>query len=65
MLKSEAEREVIRRWRELPKYQRSTGEQATAFATSLMEDIVFPTSGDRYHFIRGWLQRDLVLRPTV
>ena len=28
----------------------------------LMDDIDFPTSGDRHSFIRGWLQRDLLLR---
>ena len=62
MLKTEAERESIRRWRELPREQRSTNNQAAAFAASLMDEIVFPTSGDRYNFIRGWLQRDLQLR---
>ena len=62
MLKAEAERECIRRWRELPREQRQTGVQAAAFATALMDDITFATSGDRYHFIRGWLQRDLQLR---
>jgi hypothetical protein len=60
--KAEAERECIRRWRELPRGERATNDQAAAFATSLMDEIVFPTSGDRYHFIRGWLQRDLQLR---
>ena len=62
MLKTEAERESIRRWRELPRPERATNEQAAAFATLLMDDIDFPTSGDRYSFIRGWLQRDLLLR---
>lgn len=62
LLKIDAERECIRRWRELPKGERSTNDQAAAFATSLVEEIVFVTSGDRYSFIRGWLQRDLELR---
>ncbi len=62
MQKMEAERECIRRWRELPKGQRATNEQAADFATMLMADIDFTTSGDRYSFIRGWLQRDLSLR---
>ena len=62
MLKMEAERECIRRWRELPKAERATNDQAAAFATLLMDDVAFPTSGDRYSFIRGWLQRDLLLR---
>jgi hypothetical protein len=65
MLKTEAERECIRRWRELPRSERATLDQAAAFATSLMSEIVFATSGDRYHFIRGWLQRDLQLRGTL
>ena len=62
MLKAEAEREAIRRWRELPRGQRATNEQADAFALLLMAELIFTTSGDRYHFIRGWLQRDLLLR---
>jgi hypothetical protein len=65
MLKAEAERESIRRWRELPRDRRSTAGQAAAFARSLMDEIDFPTSGDRYHFIRGWLERDLQLRGTL
>jgi hypothetical protein len=62
MSKIEAERECIRRWRDLPRQERSTNDQAASFATRLMDDIDFPTSGDRHSFIRGWLQRDLVLR---
>ena len=62
MLKTEAERECIRRWRELPRPERSTNDQASAFATRLMDDIDFPTSSSRHSFIRGWLQRDLLLR---
>ena len=65
MLKIDAERECVRRWRALPKEQRLNAEQASAFATTLMDEIDFPTSGDRYHFIRGWLQRDLQLRGTL
>jgi hypothetical protein len=65
MLKTEAERECIRRWRELPRHERATLDQAKAFATSLMSEIDFPTSGDRYHFIRGWIERDLQLRGTL
>jgi hypothetical protein len=62
MAKMEAERECIRRWRELPKPERSTADQASHFATRLLEDISFATSGDQHSFIRGWLQRDLLLR---
>jgi hypothetical protein len=62
LLKADAERECIRRWRELPKSERATNDQAAAFAASLMDEIVFVTSGDRYRFIRDWLQRDLQLR---
>lgn len=60
--KHEAERECIRRWRDLPRPERSTNEQAAMFARLLVDEIVFATSGDRYAFIRGWLQRDLLLR---
>jgi hypothetical protein len=62
MTKSEAERECIRRWRDLPRAERATLDQAAVFAASLMAEMDFPTSGDRGHFIRGWLQRDLQLR---
>lgn len=62
MLKTEAERECIRRWRELPRQERATNDQAALFATRLLHDIDFSTSGDRHSFIRGWLQRDLLLR---
>ncbi|RYE08096.1 MAG: hypothetical protein EOP22_14930 [Hyphomicrobiales bacterium] len=62
MLKTEAEQECIRRWRELPRGLRSTPDQAASFAVVLMDSVVFETSGDRYSFIRGWLQRDLLLR---
>jgi hypothetical protein len=65
MLKTEAEQECIRRWRALPRNERTTNEQAAAFAKSLMSEVSFATSGDRYHFIRGWLQRDLQLRGTL
>lgn len=62
MLKADAERECIRLWRALPREQRSTADQAAAFAAKLVDSIDFPTSRDRLHFIRGWLQRDLQLR---
>ena len=65
MLKIHAELECIRRWRTLPKDQRSNYDQAAAYASTLLDQIDFPTSGDRYHFIRGWLQRDLQLRGTL
>jgi hypothetical protein len=65
MLKIDAERECIRRWRDLPRQERSTNDQAAAFAAALMRDIFFTTSGDRYSFIRGWLQRDLQLRGRL
>jgi hypothetical protein len=63
--KPEAERECIRRWRELPRDRRSTPEQAADYAVTLMDEIAFATSGDRLHFIRGWLQRDLQLRGKL
>ena len=63
--KSEAERECVRRWRELPRSERSTPAQADSFATLLLEQIDFATSGDRAHFIRAWLQRDLQLRGRL
>lgn len=65
MLKTEAEQECLRKWRALPRSERTTNDQAAAFAKSLMSEISFATSGDRYHFIRGWLERDLQLRGTL
>jgi hypothetical protein len=65
VLKTEAEQECIRRWRALPRNERTTNDQAATFAKSLMSEVTFATSGDRYHFIRGWLQRDLQLRGTL
>ena len=62
MSKTDAEREAIQRWRALPRPERATNDQAASFARSLMDEIVFTTSGDRYQFIKGWLQRDLLLR---
>ena len=62
MLKAEAERECIRRWRDLPRAERATNDQAAAFAATLLADIDFATTADRLSFIRGWLQRDLLLR---
>lgn len=62
MQKDEAERECIRRWRDLPRSERSSLAQANAFANLLVAELTFPTSGDRGRFIRGWLQRDLELR---
>jgi hypothetical protein len=62
MLKAEAERECIRRWRDLPRAERATNDQAAAFAATLLADIDFTTTADRLSFIRGWLQRDLLLR---
>ena len=62
MLKLDAERECIRLWSELPREQRAAVEQATAFAKTVLARVPFPTSCDRYNFIRGWLVRDLQLR---
>lgn len=62
MLKADAERDCIRRWRDLPKGLRSTQAQAASFARILTDVIEFDTSGDHYTFINGWLQRDLLLR---
>jgi hypothetical protein len=45
MLKADAERECIRRRRDLPKGLRSTQGQATSFAGVLMDDVGFETSG--------------------
>jgi hypothetical protein len=62
MLKVEAEKEAIRRWRELPRHERKDADQAASFAMTLLGDIDFPTSADRYQIIKGWLQKDLALR---
>ncbi len=62
MLKTEAEREAIRLWRDLPKHERKSNEQAAAFALKIKDDIPFETSADHYQIIKNWLQRDLALR---
>jgi len=62
MLKAEAEREAIRRWRELPRHERKTDEQAAAFARIILDDLDFETSADRYQFVKRWLQKDLAVR---
>ncbi len=62
MLKADAEREAIRRWRELPKQERKSNDQAASFAMKILADIEFTTSANRYEMIKRWLQKDLALR---
>jgi hypothetical protein len=62
MLKIDAEREAIRRWRELPRAERKTDEQAAAFAMKIKDEIPFESSRDPYQVVKGWLRRDLELR---
>lgn len=61
MLKEQAKEEALRRWRALPKSERTTADQAAAFAMRLAmsEDLRFRGSGDLYQHIKGWLANDL------
>ncbi len=59
MTKDEAQREVIRRWRELPVMNRQTHEEAQAFAERLTPAIAFHTVANRQRVIAAWLIRDI------
>lgn len=59
MTKEEAQREVIRRWRELPVMNRQTYREALAFAELLVPAIDFHTMASKQRMIEAWLLRDL------
>lgn len=55
MLKEQAKEEALRRWRALPKRERTTTDQADTFAMRLAMSghIRFLSSGDLYLHIKG------------
>ena len=59
MTKDDAEREAIRRWRELPADLRETADQAEAYAAILVRELEFPTVTGRERLIGAWLIRDI------
>lgn len=59
MTKDEAEREAIRRWRELPPAGRKTLDHALDFAKVLLPELEFHTLGNRHRIIEAWLVREL------
>lgn len=59
MTKDEAQREAIRRWRELPVMNRQTYREALAFAELLVPALTFHTVANRQRLIEAWLIRDL------
>jgi hypothetical protein len=50
-----ARRAIIREWMSLPRENRQTGEQATAFALKAIEKRDFRCSGDRQRRVMAWL----------
>lgn len=59
MSKDEAEREAIRRWRELPADLRETADQAEAYAAILVRELEFTSVTGRERLIGAWLIRDM------
>ena len=49
-------RTIIREWMTLPKAERRTADQASAFATKTAATHTFECSGDRRQRILAWLQ---------
>ena len=62
MNQEDAEREIIREWRALPKEQRQTEAQAAAFAMAIAHKYKFRGgTADPYQTINAWLRRDMSL----
>jgi hypothetical protein len=59
MSKDDAEREAIRRWRQLPADLRETADQAEAYAAILVRELEFPTVTGRERLIGAWLIREI------
>ena len=56
MVKSQVRRTVIREWMSRPSDKRSTHEQATAFAKSVVQKHKLPVSRrDPYSVVMAWL----------
>ena len=64
MTKEEAQKEAIRRWRELPLSNQTT-DVAVEFAKVLLAVLPFETLGDRQKIITAWLVRDVQSRKNV
>ena len=58
MTKDEAEKEALKRWRELP-LANQTVENAIEFAKVLLPALEFETLGSREKILAAWLIRDL------
>jgi hypothetical protein len=58
MNKTDAEEEVVRRWRALPMSKRKTVDQVLAFGSSLAGEVTFDTLGDPKRIIVAWLLRE-------
>jgi len=59
LTKDEAQREVIRRWHELPQDERQTPLHAQVMAAGLAEVLEFRTMGNRRRIIEAWLMEDI------
>jgi hypothetical protein len=64
MTKEEAQREAVRRWRELPVTNQQL-ENVPEFARLLLPALTFDTLGDRERIIAAWLVRDIEQRNRV
>jgi regulator of sirC expression with transglutaminase-like and TPR domain len=59
MKREDAKREIVAKWRKLPKEQRQTDEQAARFALAIKDEYNFRGgTSDPYQTIKAWLQRD-------
>jgi hypothetical protein len=65
LTKDEAQREAMRRWRELPIMNRQTQKQAAQFAELLAAALDFHTMGNKQRIIQAWLVRDIEEREGI
>lgn len=59
MTKDEAQREVIRRWYELPADMRQTPDDCEIFAEHVAPQIAFESVTSRQRLLAAWLMREL------
>jgi hypothetical protein len=64
MTKDEAQREAIRRFRQLPLHQRQQIEDAEAYSKRLEMELDFHTVTNRQKLIAAWLIREIVQART-
>ncbi len=57
--KQDAEREVLRRWSQLPPHQRLSYEDAEAYAKRLDAELDFRTMTSKEKLIAAWLIREI------